>query len=155
MARYRFVTVWHLDAAIEDVWEAIFRTESWPKWWDGVESVVELEHGNDDGVGSLQRYTWKSVLPYELSLDMRVTRARPPVEIRASACGELTGGGHWRLYRSAARGTIVRYDWDVRTTKTWMNALVVVARGAFAWNHDRVMERGGEGLARLLGARLL
>ena len=94
------------------------------------------------------------MLPYELSFDMRVTRVRAPVEARASAAGELAGEGRWRLFRSGT-GTVVRYDWDVCTTKPWMNALVLVGRRAFAWNHDYVMARGGEGLARLLGARLL
>ena len=28
-------------------------------------------------------------------------------------------------------------------------------RPVFAWNHDIVMRQGGEGLARLLGARLV
>jgi hypothetical protein len=36
-----------------------------------------------------------------------------------------------------------------------MNVLAPVARPLFAWNHDHVMRSGGEGLARLLGARLL
>ena len=30
-----------------------------------------------------------------------------------------------------------------------------IARPVFEWNHDRVMARGGEGIARLLGCRLL
>src|SRR5919108_1102955 len=153
MARYRFATVWDLEAPIEPVWEAIFDTARWPQWWRGVESVVELEPGDDGGVGSLQRYTWKSALPYELSFDMRVTHVREPVEIRASAAGELAGEGRWSLYRTA-RGTVVRYDWDVCTTRAWMNALVLVGRQAFEWNHDHVMASGGEGLAKLLGARL-
>ena len=36
-----------------------------------------------------------------------------------------------------------------------MNRLAPVARPLFAWNHDVVMRRGAEGLARLLGAQLL
>jgi hypothetical protein len=36
-----------------------------------------------------------------------------------------------------------------------MNLLSPVARPVFRWNHDYVMRTGGEGLARLLGARLL
>ena len=55
MARYRFATVWELDAPIRPVWEAIFDAERWPEWWQGVENVVELEAGDQDGVGSLHR----------------------------------------------------------------------------------------------------
>jgi hypothetical protein len=42
--------------------------------------------------------------------------------------------------------TAVTYEWNVRTTKAWMNALAPVARPVFAFNHDYVMRRGGEGL---------
>jgi hypothetical protein len=36
-----------------------------------------------------------------------------------------------------------------------VNLLAPVARPVFAWNRDWVMARGGEGIARLLGCRLL
>ena len=36
-----------------------------------------------------------------------------------------------------------------------MNLLAPLARPIFEWNHDVVMRRGAEGLARLLGARLV
>ena len=43
--------------------------------------------------------------------------------------------------------TAVVYEWNVRTTKPWMNLLAPIARPVFAWNHDWVMRNGGEGLA--------
>ncbi len=153
MARYCFLTTWCLDAPIERVFEAIHDTESWPSWWRGVESVVELEPGDGDGVGSLARYTWKSWLPYRLEFDMRVTRVNRPYEMEGQAIGELAGTGRWRLFEGPA--TAVLYEWDVQTTRRWMNVLAPLARPLFAWNHDVVMRRGGEGLARRLGTRLL
>ena len=51
--------------------------------------------------------------------------------------------------------TAVTYEWNVHTTRAWMNALAPIARPIFAVNHDFVMRNGGEGLARLLGTRLL
>jgi hypothetical protein len=51
--------------------------------------------------------------------------------------------------------TAVLYEWNVHTTRAWMNLLAPVARPVFAVNHDYVMRHGGEGLARLLGCRLL
>jgi uncharacterized protein YndB with AHSA1/START domain len=153
VARYRFLTTWCLDAPIERVFEAIHDTESWPNWWRGVEDVVELEPGDGDGVGSLARYTWKSRLPYRLEFDMRVTRVKRPYEMEGEAVGELTGTGRWRLFEGPA--TAVLYEWDVQTTRPWMNLLAPLARPVFAWNHDWVMRHGADGLARLLGARLL
>ncbi len=47
------------------------------------------------------------------------------------------------------------YEWNVRTTRPWMNLVAPVARPVFRWNHNAVMHSGGQGLADLLGARLL
>lgn len=154
MAEYAFVTTWRVAAPIEQVWEAIAHSERWPHWWKGVESVVELEPGGPDGVGNLRRYTWKSALPYRLSFDMRTTRVVAPYEIEGVASGELAGHGHWRLAGDGGI-TTVRYDWNVRTTKAWMNLIAPLARPLFAWNHDVVMGWGGAGLARLLGTTLV
>jgi hypothetical protein len=49
----------------------------------------------------------------------------------------------------------MRYDWNVRTTKSWMNLLAPLARPLFQWNHKVVMQQGAEGLARRLNARLV
>lgn len=153
MAAYRFLTTWCVDAPIDEVWEAIRDSQRWPEWWKGVENVVELEPGDEDGVGSKSRYTWKSVLPYRLVFDMRATRVEPPYTLEGIATGELTGEGRWRLFEGDA--TAVLYEWNVVTTNRWMNALAPIARPIFAWNHNVVMRQGGEGLAKLLGARLL
>jgi hypothetical protein len=51
--------------------------------------------------------------------------------------------------------TAVLYEWNVRTTKPWMNAVAPLARPVFEWNHNWVMRNGGAGLAGLLGCRLL
>jgi hypothetical protein len=122
--------------------------------------VVELAPGTEDGVGQLSRYTWRSKLPYELEFEMRTTRVAQPVLLEGEATGELAGTGRWRLLEqdgpsTGAPVTVVTYEWNVATTKPWMNLLAPVARPVFAWNHDWVMGNGGEGLARLLGCRLL
>jgi uncharacterized protein YndB with AHSA1/START domain len=154
VSEYRFLTAWCLEAPIDPVWEAIKDSERWPEWWRGVERVVELEPGNGDGIDQLAEYTWKSKLPYELTFQIRTTRIERPHMLEGEASGELAGTGRWRLYESDGT-TAVLYEWNVRTTRQWMNLLAPIARPIFAWNHDWVMGHGGEGLARLLGARLL
>ena len=154
MARYRFLTAWSLAARREDVFAVLHDSERWPEWWRGVERVVKLEEGDDEGRGSLGRYTWRSVLPYRLEFDMRITRVERPHRMEGEAVGELTGAGRWRLYEDGG-ATAVLFEWDVETTRGWMNALAPVARPVFRWNHDWVMRQGGAGLARRLGAELL
>jgi len=154
MAQYEFLTTWCLAAPIERVWDTLHDSERWPEWWRGVERVQLLEPGDEDRVGELSRYTWRSRLPYKLEFDMRTTRVERPFLAEGSAQGELAGRGRWRLFE--ARGpTAVTYEWMVETTERWMNALAPVARPVFAWNHDVVMRQGGHGLAQRLGVELI
>jgi hypothetical protein len=150
---YRFLTTWCLDAAIDDVWAAIYDSARWPEWWRGVEVATKVRDGDENDIGALWRYTWRSRLPYDLEFEMETTRVERPHLIEGRARGELVGTGRWRLYGGA--GTAVVYEWDVETSKPWMNAFAPLARPVFEWNHDVVMRQGGVGLARLLGCRLL
>ena len=153
-SEYRFVTVWKIAAPLQSVWDAIHDPAAWPQWWACVERVIEVEKGARDGVGALHRYTWKGRLPYRVRFDMRVTRVEPLVSLEGEATGDVEGSGQWR-FSSRDDVTIVRYEWRVRTGRGWMNLLAPVARPVFKWNHDYVMQRGGEALARRLGARLV
>jgi hypothetical protein len=152
MTKYSFVTHWELDAPLGAVWDEIAAPLKWPEWWRGVEQVVEMEKGDPDGVGSLNRYTWKSVLPYRLTFDMRTTRVEKHRRIEGTAAGELQGTGLW-TFTDAGSSTVVRYDWIVETTKAWMDVLSPIARPLFAWNHDVVMRWGAEGLRDRIAER--
>jgi hypothetical protein len=154
MAEYRFLTTWLLEAERDRVWDVIHDQESWPSWWRGVVDVVELTPGDENKVGSRARMTWKSFLPYELIFETQTKRVERPHLMEGEVDGELAGIGRWRLYEQDGTTAAV-YEWNVRTTRSWMNLLAPIARPVFAWNHDWVMGNGGEGLARLLGARLL
>lgn len=154
MKNYEFVTIWRVRAPIEAVWNEIYHSELWPTWWKGVERVVEVQKGDEAGVGSIRRYTWKSKLPYRLSFDMRTIRIEPPHMLEGIATGELDGRGLWRL-TSEGGETVARYDWQVYTTKKWMNLFAPIARPAFNWNHDIIMGWGAEGLANRLGASVV
>jgi len=153
MPGYRFLTTWCLDAPIHAVWDAVWDAARWPEWWNGVERSVKLAEGDAAGVGCVWQQTWRSRLPYPLQLESRTTRVERPFLIEGVATGDLAGWGRWRFFEG--QGTAATYEWDVRTTKPWMNALAPVAGPVFAWNHDVVMRQGGQGLARFLGARLL
>lgn len=154
MAEYHFVSAWQIQAPIERVWEEIYHAERWPSWWTYVSGVEELEPGDADGVGKRLHLLFRTRLPYTLGFDVRVTTVQPPTKLDAEATGELEGTGRWTL-TPADGGTLVRYNWDIRTTRWWMNLLAPVARPAFSWNHHELMRTGGESLARRLGADLV
>ena len=154
MAQYRFLTAWLLEAERERVWDAIYDSERWPEWWRGVESAERLADGDADGIGQVGVYVWRSRLPYPVRFEITSTRVERPHLLEGRAVGELEGTGTWRLF-SNPPVTAVLYEWNVSTTKAWMNLLAPIARPIFRWNHDWVMRNGGTGLASLLGARLL
>jgi uncharacterized protein YndB with AHSA1/START domain len=154
VAEYRFLTTWLVEAERERVWEAIYASERWPEWWRGVEEATRLADGDAAGLGQVGAYVWRSRLPYPVRFEITTTRVERPHLLEGDARGELEGTGRWRFFEEDGI-TAALYEWNVSTTKAWMNLLAPIARPVFKWNHDWVMRNGGEGLARVLGARLL
>lgn len=151
MAEYSFVTEWRLEAQIDRVYDALHDSLAWPGWWPAVKAVDEIRPATTGGgIGSVRRYTFKGSLPYTLSFDMTVERLEPPTALAGRATGELEGTGVWTLTEEDSV-TIARYDWNIRTTRWWMNLLAPVARGVFKSNHDIVMRSGAKGICTLLG----
>jgi hypothetical protein len=130
------------------VWWTLRDAERWPEWWRGVERVTTLEPDLH------YRIAWRSRIPYELEFEFVVSDLDEPRSMSGRASGALVGDGHWRLFEQNGV-TAVTYEWNVRTTKAWMNMIGPLARPLFAYNHDVVMRWGGEGLARRLDCRLL
>ncbi len=128
--------------------------ESWPDWWQGVEAVEELAPGDAKRVGSAYRVRWRApVVPYQVRFDFHVDAVDQPRSMAGHARGALEGNGMWRLFEDGGV-CAVTFDWEVRTTRAWMNALAPLARPVFSASHDRLMRRGGRDLARRLGVEL-
>jgi hypothetical protein len=153
MANYSFVTIWRHRAPIEAVYDAIADAGSWPDWWPAVKRVETISDGDPANVvGSVRRFTFKGSLPYTLSFDMVVTAMERPRTLAGHATGELEGDGVWTLSEEPGGITVARYDWNIRTTRWWMNLVAPLAGGVFRANHDIVMRSGAKGLCdRLVG----
>jgi hypothetical protein len=113
-----------------------------------------LAPGDAQGIGSRVRYVMKGRLPMRLAFEATIARVVPPRELELRAEGELAGTGRWLLDQQGD-ATTVRYLWDVRTTKPWMNLAAPVARPLFTWNSKGVMLEAGQGLARFLEVPLV
>ncbi|MCK0511004.1 SRPBCC family protein [Aromatoleum buckelii] len=150
--RYDVTTWWRFDAPVEAVWDAIVDAENWPVWWSGIEEVVTLAPGDGSGIGARRRCTCRGLLPFRLTIVTCVTRVEPLSLIEGRVSGELEGVGRCHLVRDA-RFTTVRYEWQVRTVRRWMNRLGPLAKPIFRWNHVAMMHAGGVGLARHLDSR--
>ena len=136
------------------MWEAIYDSDAWPRWWRGVVSAERLAAGDSRGIDQRGRYVWRGAIPYPVEFEIRSTRVERPHLLEGVASGGLEGVGRWRLFEDQG-ATAVLYEWNVRTTRRWMNTVAPVARPVFRWNHDWVMRNGAEGIAALLGCRLL
>lgn len=148
---YIFVTNWIIPASLDRVWAELITPETWPKWWYGVKRVALVTPGDAAGVGAVREMTWRSVLPYRLTFQMRTTTIEPKRTIAAVSSGELAGEGVWTLEPNGPEETRVRYDWRVTANKPWMRAVAPIARPIFAWNHDVIMQWGRSGLITRLG----
>ena len=146
MARYRLTTTWVLGTGREQVFAVVRDFERWPEWWPGVEEV-RLE-GDD------MEQVWRSRLPYAVRFRAVVDAIEPPELIVGRVEGALRGTGRCRL-TEVDEGTLVEFELAVETTEAWMNLVAPLARPVFVWNHDALMRRGGEGIARRLAAPLL
>ena len=143
-----------METSRAEAWEVLQEPLRWPEWWRGVQRVSELDGGDGRRVGSRYRIAWRSRVPYELEFDFVVRRVDEPCCMAGDAIGDLEGSGTWRLFEQNGITAVV-YDWDVTTSKRWMNLIAPVARPVFEYNHDVVMRWGGEGLARRLGVELI
>ena len=154
MTEYRLLTIWLIEAPLEEVYAAIHNAASWPDWWLGVKKVEQVAAGDTDGINSIIRYSWQGRLPYRMVFEVRATRIDKEVAIEGAVRGDLEGVGRWHFFRQGVV-CIVRYEWHVRSTRWWMNLITPVARPIFIRNHATLMQQGAEGLARLLGSTLV
>lgn len=154
MAEYRLLTIWRIEAPLEEVYAAVHDSLRWPDWWPGVQKVEQAAAGDADGINSVWRYSWQGQLPYRLEFEVCATHIENLVAIEGTSRGDLEGVGRWHFSRQGAV-SIVRCEWHVRSTRWWMNLIAPVARSMFIRNHALVMEQGGKGLARLLRSPLV
>lgn len=128
------------------MWDALWAVDRWPSWWGGLTSVQLLQPGTGpDQLGAVRQFTWKTKLGYCLVFNLKLIQVERLRLLQSNASGDLEGTGVWTLTTEGDQ-TIVQYDWNVSTTKQWMNWLAPVARPLFNWNHDKVMQEGENGL---------
>lgn len=154
MAEYHLLTIWRIEAPLEQVYAAIEDSMRWPDWWPSVRKVDQTSAGDANGIGNVRRYVWRGRLPYRVAFDMCATRIDELAALEGVATGDLTGSGCWK-FSVQGKLSIVHYEWHVHTKRWWMNLVAPVARAIFIRNHAQIMTQGGKALARLLKAPLV
>ncbi|MET8681338.1 SRPBCC family protein [Streptomyces sp. NPDC004647] len=141
--RYRFRSVWTVDAAPAAVHAALEAMEDYPRWWPQVREVTRT----DARTGTAR---FRSVLPYDLLVTAR--EARRDAEngvLEISMTGDLEGWARWTV---GARdgGARALFEQEVEVRRRLMRALAVPCRPLFLANHALMMRGGCRGLRRLL-----
>lgn len=154
VAEYHLLTIWRIEAPLEEVYAAIHNSPRWPDWWAGVLKVEEVAAGDANGINSVLRYVWQGRLPYRMVFEVRATRIEKCLAIEGAVQGDLEGVGRWH-FSNEGEVSVVRYEWHVRSTRWWMNLIAPFARSMFIRNHGILMRQGAEGLARQLHAPLV
>jgi hypothetical protein len=85
---------------------------------------------------------------------MQLTEKDELKRLKGVAFGELEGTGEW-TFRQEDGIISITYNWNIITTKNWMNTFAFILKPVFKFNHDVVMYWGGKGLAKKLGTKLL
>ncbi len=148
---FSLTTTWSIPASLELVWLSLVDTENWPSWWKYVASVTELSPGNTYKINNIRQYHWRTRLPYNLLLNLRVVEVKPLRRLVVEVSGDLEGNGACDIaWNSLTEHTEIEFLWCVQPCKDWMKSFTIVAKPIFTWNHNQVMKQGELGLIRHL-----
>ena len=147
---YSFISHWEIKAPVKEVWDYIEKGQDWHVWWRSVVRSKVLQEGDNNSIGQIIHYTWKSFLPFfTLSINFKITGKELYKEIRGESTGDLVGIGVWR-FEERDGITYVDYQWEVESTKKLVNFLSHFMKGFFTYNHNVIMRRGEKGLKKVL-----
>ncbi len=149
---YQFTSYWKIGAPIQQVENAITDVHSWKTWWTGLQDVhiVKL---TSNYKGGIFQAAWRSATGYLLRMTITITDYKPGDHILFNSAGDLSGNGEWHFIAKSPTQTDVRVEWNVVTTKSWMNAGAPVLRPLFRLNHKLLMNRAEAGLRAYLGCQ--
>ncbi|MDX8035571.1 SRPBCC family protein [Lentzea sp. BCCO 10_0856] len=144
--RYRFRSVWHVDACPDDVYEVLSDIANYPLWWHEIRKATKI----DDETGELR---CRSFLPFDLVVQVKHSiRNQQAGLLRATLSGDLEGFASWEI-TGRDGGTDLMFDQEVVVNKALLRRLVLIAKPFFRGNHDLMMRGGFKGLKQVLEAK--
>jgi hypothetical protein len=150
-AQYRFLDDWYVPAPVEEVYDIVGDMLRYPEWW----GVFVLEASGDDGPprpGRRVSFVVRGFLPYKVRWSATITEVERPHGFAMTLSGDFDGNGRW-TFISEGDGTRAELDWRPEVNKPLIRYLTPVLRPLFAKNHDWAMDRGQEGILRLIEQR--
>jgi hypothetical protein len=150
-AQYRFVDTWSVPAPIDAVYDIVGDTLRYPEWWGASFLSVEGDEG-PPRPGRRASVVARGFLPYKIRWGAVVREADPPNGFTIDLSGDFEGWGRWILTH-AGDVTRAELDWRPEVNKPLIRYLTPVLRPIFAKNHYWAMDRGQEGILRLIERR--
>lgn len=155
-AQYHFLSEYRLAGDPEPIWAALEDVTAWPEWWSWMKRVDVIRAATGpDGLGATYRYTVRAPTGYGFVYETEAVAVERLRRIDIISSGEIVGRGRLGIDPRDGGELDLWFAWLVETPKRWMTALAPIARPMFGWNHDRMMDAFGTGLARRSGARLV
>lgn len=145
---YSFATSLELTAPAERVWNTIHAVSDWKQWWKAVRHIVSHQE-NGKEITTLTIGTFF----YSLTFSITLQDFKEYEYITFDSAGDLVGDGKF-LFTSRADTTHLVFEWNVATTKPWMNRYGKLLRPFFVTAHNVVMWQFARGLAHTLHAQL-
>ncbi|GGU69565.1 polyketide cyclase [Streptomyces albospinus] len=141
--RYRFRSVWLLNAPPAVVYAVLERAEAYPHWWPQVREVAPI----DERSGTAR---FRSFLPYDLVVVASEAVRDPGAGVLEIAMrGDLAGWARWTIVPGAG-GTRAVFEQDVEVRKPLLRRWALLGRPLFLVNHALMMRAGRRGLATWL-----
>ena len=100
-------------------------------------------------VGSSFSCDWRAPLGYKLRTDIVIDKIIKLNQVRLQASGDLDGTVTCIITKQGD-STRIDMDWQVITTKKWMNLLSPILKPIFTASHHAVMARGQRGFIKYL-----
>jgi hypothetical protein len=150
VASYRFVDRWFVPGPVEEVYERVGDTLSYPSWWGDVFVSVDGD-GGPPRPGRHVKIVSRGYLPYLLRWEAEVTEADPPRGFAFTMVGDFVGNGSWS-FEPGEGGTNATFDFRPRVEKPLVKYLTPVLRLLFRSNHGWAMRRGERGARTLFAA---
>jgi hypothetical protein len=147
VASYRFVDRWFVPGPVDEVYERVGDTLSYPSWWGDVFVSVDGD-GGPPRPGRHVKIVSRGYLPYLLRWEAEVTEADPPRGFVFTMVGDFVGNGSWS-FEPGEGGTNATFDFRPRVEKPLVKYLTPVLRPPFRSNHGWAMRRGERGTRTL------
>lgn len=149
MVHYQFETELVLTAPMDEIFETVRHVERYHEWWPSVRRSELVTAGNEAGIGHHTSHMIRGPLGYRMRFDLKAIEIEHPRHARYLVRGDLIGTATY-LLEPSAEGTLVRFLWNVSTTKRWMAMLGPITRATFLWSHSAVMREGARAMGTLL-----